>query len=110
MEPALRGIIEKVIDEELSEEKLSSNYGVFGAFKDRGLIDSVSSRDVRPRLHARLPGMARLQGEPRRGASPRGGGGARTHLREPRHRDKVEDKRDSEPLTETVNRVRRLFC
>jgi hypothetical protein len=43
MEPVLRGIIEKVIDEELSEDKLSSNYAVFTAFKDRGLIDSVSS-------------------------------------------------------------------
>ena len=62
MEPALRGIIEKVIDEELSEDKLSSNFGVFTAFMNRGLIDSVSSRHVRPRLHARLPGMARLQG------------------------------------------------
>jgi hypothetical protein len=43
MEPALRGIIEKVIDDELSEDKLSSNFGVFTAFKGRGLIDSVSS-------------------------------------------------------------------
>ena len=43
MEPALRGIIEKIIDEELSEDKLSSNYGVFTAFMNRGLIDSVSS-------------------------------------------------------------------
>jgi hypothetical protein len=43
MEPALRGIIEKVIDDELSEDKLNSNYGVFAEFKNRGLIDSVAS-------------------------------------------------------------------
>ena len=43
MEPALRGIIEQVIDDELSEEVISSNFGVFTAFKNKGLIDSVSS-------------------------------------------------------------------
>jgi len=43
MEPTLRGIIEKVIDDELSEDKLNSNYGVFAEFKNRGLIDSVAS-------------------------------------------------------------------
>jgi hypothetical protein len=43
MEPTLRGIIEKVIDEELSEDKLSSNYGVFAEFRNRGLLDSVPS-------------------------------------------------------------------
>lgn len=43
MEPALRGIIEKVIDDELSDDKLSSNFGVFTAFKNRGHVESVSS-------------------------------------------------------------------
>lgn len=43
MEPTLRGIIEKIIDDELSDDKLSSNYGVFTEFKNRGLLDSVSS-------------------------------------------------------------------
>lgn len=43
MEPALRGILEKVIDDELSDDKLESNYRIFLNFKSRGLIDSVPS-------------------------------------------------------------------
>jgi hypothetical protein len=43
MEPALRGILEKVIDDELSEDKLVSNYRIFGQFRNSGLIDSVPS-------------------------------------------------------------------
>lgn len=43
MEPALRGILEKVIDDELTDNKLESNYRVFSNFKNRGLIDSVRS-------------------------------------------------------------------
>jgi len=43
LEPALRGILEKVIDDELSDEKLESNYRIFMNFKSRGLIDSVAS-------------------------------------------------------------------
>lgn len=43
MEPALRGILEKVIDDELGEEKLISNYRIFTQFKNNGLIDSVPS-------------------------------------------------------------------
>ena len=43
MEPALRGILEKVIDDELSDDILESNYRVFSNFKNRGLIDSVRS-------------------------------------------------------------------
>ena len=43
MEPALRGILEKVIDDELTDDKLESNYRVFTNFRNRGLIDSVPS-------------------------------------------------------------------
>lgn len=43
MEPALRGILEKVIDDELSDDKLESNFRVFLSFKNRRLIDSVTS-------------------------------------------------------------------
>lgn len=43
MEPALRGILEKVIDDELTDDKLESNFRVFSNFKSRGLIDSVPS-------------------------------------------------------------------
>lgn len=43
MEPALRGILEKVIDDELSDDKLESNYRIFMNFKNRGLVDSVPS-------------------------------------------------------------------
>jgi hypothetical protein len=43
LEPALRGILEKVIDDELSDDKLESNYRIFLNFKSRGLIDSVPS-------------------------------------------------------------------
>ncbi len=43
MEPALRGILEKVIDDELGEEKLVSNYRIFSQFRKSGLIDSVPS-------------------------------------------------------------------
>jgi len=43
MEPALRGILEKVIDDELNEEKLVSNYRIFSQFRNRGLIESVPS-------------------------------------------------------------------
>ena len=43
MEPALRGILEKVIDNELSEDMLVSNFRIFTQFKNRGLIDSVPS-------------------------------------------------------------------
>jgi hypothetical protein len=43
MEPALRGILEKVIDDELSDDKLSSNFRIFTQFKNQGLIDSVPS-------------------------------------------------------------------
>lgn len=43
LEPALRGILEKVIDDELTDDKLESNYRVFSNFKNRGLIDSVPS-------------------------------------------------------------------
>ena len=52
MEPALRGILEKVIDDELSDDKLESNYRVFSNFKNRGLIDSVRSAMV-GRLYTR---------------------------------------------------------
>ena len=43
MEPALRGILEKVIDDELTRDKLESNYRIFTNFKNRGLIESVPS-------------------------------------------------------------------
>ncbi|HDJ21705.1 MAG TPA: hypothetical protein ENF19_00690 [Candidatus Bathyarchaeota archaeon] len=43
MEPALRGLVEKIIDDELSQDKLESNYRIFSNFKSRGLIDSVPS-------------------------------------------------------------------
>ena len=43
MEPALRGILEQVIDNELSEDMLVSNFRIFTQFKNRGLIDSVPS-------------------------------------------------------------------
>jgi hypothetical protein len=43
MEPALRGILEKVIDNELSEDMLVSNFRIFTQFRNRGLIDSVPS-------------------------------------------------------------------
>ena len=43
MEPALRGILEQVIDNELSDDMLVSNYRIFTQFKNRGLIDSVPS-------------------------------------------------------------------
>jgi hypothetical protein len=43
MEPALRGIIEQAIDNELSEDMLNSNYRIFSQFKNRGLIDSIPS-------------------------------------------------------------------
>ena len=43
MEPALRGILEKVIDDEVTTDKLESNYRIFMNFKNRGLIESVPS-------------------------------------------------------------------
>jgi hypothetical protein len=43
MEPALRGILEKVIDEELNDDRLLGNYRIFTQFKNAGLIDSVPS-------------------------------------------------------------------
>ena len=43
MEPALRGILEKVIDDELSDDKLESNYRIFMNFKNRGLVESAPS-------------------------------------------------------------------
>ena len=43
MEPALRGLIEQIIDNEVSEDMLSSNYRIFSQFMKRGLIDSVTS-------------------------------------------------------------------
>jgi len=43
LEPALRGILEKVIDDELTTDKLESNYRIFMNFKNRGLVDSVPS-------------------------------------------------------------------
>ena len=43
MEPALRGILEKVIDEELSDDRLVGNYRIFTQFRNGGLIDSVPS-------------------------------------------------------------------
>jgi len=43
MEPALRGILEQVIDNELSDDMLVSNYRIFTQFKNRGLIESVPS-------------------------------------------------------------------
>ena len=43
MEPALRGILEKVIDNELSDDMLVSNFRIFTQFRNRGLIDSVPS-------------------------------------------------------------------
>ena len=43
MEPALRGILEKVIDDELTTDKLESNYRIFTNFKNRGLLESVPS-------------------------------------------------------------------
>jgi hypothetical protein len=43
MEPALRGILEKVIDEELSDDRLVGNYRIFTQFRNAGLIDSVTS-------------------------------------------------------------------
>jgi hypothetical protein len=43
MEPALRGILEKVIDEELSDDRLTGNFRIFTQFRNVGLIDSVPS-------------------------------------------------------------------
>ena len=43
MEPALRGILEKVIDEELGDDRLTGNYRIFTQFRNAGLIDSVPS-------------------------------------------------------------------
>ena len=43
MEPALRGILEKIIDTELEEDMLSSNFRIFSQFKNAGLLDSVPS-------------------------------------------------------------------
>jgi len=43
MEPALRGILEKVIDEELSDDRLTGNFRIFTQFRNAGLIDSVPS-------------------------------------------------------------------
>lgn len=43
MEPVLRGLLEQVIDNELSEDMLTSNYRIFTQFKNRGLVDSVPS-------------------------------------------------------------------
>lgn len=43
MEPALRGILEKVIDDELRMDRLMSNFRIFSQFKNRGLIESVPS-------------------------------------------------------------------
>jgi len=43
MEPALRGILEKVIDEELRDDRLVGNYRIFTQFKNAGLIESVPS-------------------------------------------------------------------
>jgi len=43
MEPALRGLIEQVIDNELTDDMLSSNYRIFNKYRDRGLIDSIPS-------------------------------------------------------------------
>jgi hypothetical protein len=42
MEPALRGLIEQVIDNELSDDMLTSNYRIFSKFRERGLIESIS--------------------------------------------------------------------
>ena len=46
MEPALRGILEKVIDDELHEDKLESNYRIFMNFKNRGFIESVPAINI----------------------------------------------------------------
>ena len=43
MEPAIRGILEKVIYDELTDDIMESNYRFFSNFKNRGLIDSVRS-------------------------------------------------------------------
>lgn len=43
MEPALRGILEKVIDEELNDDRLTGNFRIFTQFRNAGLIDSVPS-------------------------------------------------------------------
>jgi hypothetical protein len=43
MEPALRGILEKVIDTELQEDMLNSNYRIFTQFKNAGLLENVPS-------------------------------------------------------------------
>ena len=43
MEPALRGILEKVIDEELLDDRLVGNYRIFTQFRNAGLIESVPS-------------------------------------------------------------------
>ncbi len=43
MEPALRGILEKVIDEELSDDRITGNFRIFTQFRNAGLIDSVPS-------------------------------------------------------------------
>lgn len=43
MEPALRGLLEKVIDEELSQDRLESNYRIFTQYKNQGLIENVPS-------------------------------------------------------------------
>jgi len=43
MEPALRGILEKIIDEELSDDRLTGNFRIFTQFRNAGLIDSVPS-------------------------------------------------------------------
>ena len=43
MEPALRGILEKVVDEELDDDRLVGNFRIFTQFKNAGIIDSVPS-------------------------------------------------------------------
>ncbi len=43
MEPALRGVIEQAVDDELSEEMLRSSYRIFLEYRNKGLIDSVGS-------------------------------------------------------------------
>jgi hypothetical protein len=43
MEPALRGILEKIIDEELSDDRLVGNFRIFTQIRNAGLVDSVPS-------------------------------------------------------------------
>jgi hypothetical protein len=43
MEPALRGIVEKIIDINLEEESLSKKVNMFEYYREQGIISSVES-------------------------------------------------------------------